>query len=350
MTNRELFIEFAKNSWFKSWVINAKNKGKTIKIFIDKVEPQEWINQAFLWEDTPEGHHFWAEVDEFWRKELKNILFQEDKSFNIGVEWEFWTTKMPRDVFYRHNLETEWYTGMFEANNFLAKKLKTEDDIFNFFTEVLQKMKKIQAEIKEAGGKMNISTRGTKIDAKSVAFNGLHIHISLNHYYNATKDFYRVARHSNYVEWFKLKELPTYRAIVSHHIWGSRRRYEYSYKRKRRYAPIILTQIPTVEFRIFDVEDIIYKTRRRKLAKFLYELISMFENEKEIPYKRLPRVENGESLLEIYNLCDKFLSKKPSISSKIVEKTDDYMKIIQNYQIIELCNVGSDDEHIKLSD
>ena len=38
------------------------------------VDPSEWINHAFKWEGTPEGHTYWRTVHRSWNNILDNLL------------------------------------------------------------------------------------------------------------------------------------------------------------------------------------------------------------------------------------------------------------------------------------
>lgn len=40
--------------------------------FLDKVEPSEYINHAFYWSETKEGHSYWSKLNKEWVDEFHN--------------------------------------------------------------------------------------------------------------------------------------------------------------------------------------------------------------------------------------------------------------------------------------
>lgn len=40
----------------------------------DEDDFEEYINYAFSWVDTPQGHDFWKDIDQAWRREYKEYM------------------------------------------------------------------------------------------------------------------------------------------------------------------------------------------------------------------------------------------------------------------------------------
>ena len=39
-----------------------------------------WVDKAFIWRETPEGHTFWNEIDSLWRSET----YRREKEVSFG--------------------------------------------------------------------------------------------------------------------------------------------------------------------------------------------------------------------------------------------------------------------------
>ncbi len=72
--------------------------------------------------------------------------------------------------------------------------------------------------------------------------------------------------------WYKNTLNCTERSIFSHHIWGYYRESEYSFKRKRRYQPIVYTKHNTAEFRCFDYQDLFNNQMIRLFTILIYKM------------------------------------------------------------------------------
>ena len=269
---------------------------------------------------------------------------------DLGIELEFWAKNLPYSIIDKYNIQNEYYPNMYEVNNFLFTNLKSEKEIYESLTKVLNIVKKMKDEINATGGKCFISSRGKVIDSKSVIWNGLHIHINIDTPEN-TYNLYKSCRYKNIFEKFKLNRLPSFRSLYSHHIWGYHRVYSYNYKTRRKFQPVIFNNnYNTMEVRIFDNEDLIYKWRREQLSKLIWETVKNFK--KGLPLKNyggLPVMGCGESLKELADHIRRIWSNDQNLSlrHKILEDDGDYLKFQSNYQTFELINIDSVDEYIR---
>ena len=245
-------------------------------------------------------------------------------SGKIGCELEFWHTKcIDDDTLAEFDIINEYYSGMFELNNFL-QNWESEKDIYDFLTNVVTVANNIAKKLKQrTNGNTMLHTKGISIDSRSMVFNGLHIHVSLTDYIEQLALFNRVTDNNVITNW-KLENYPSLRSIVSHHIWGSMRSYQYDYKQKRKFVPVLWTGLDTIEIRIFDNEDILIKSRRKKLAKFLFAIFTNRYVNKYSP--RISKfVADGENLADIFDVISSFNAK----NNHYVKKFTDFA-IIKN--------------------
>jgi len=223
----------------------------------------------------------------------------------IGAEVEFWHSEyINNDILYSLGIYNEYYSGMYELNNFI-QEWKSEKDIYNFFTDVVTKTKEILQKLDNiTGGTSILGTKGISIDSHSMVFNGLHIHISFNDYRKQINLFQQLIK-SNIIPNWKMTTYPSLRSISSHHIWGKYRDYEYSYKQRDKFVPVLWTDFNTIELRIFDNEDILVQSRRKKLSKFLFSVLSG-ENVGNVDTGLVNVISNGENLYAICKILESF--------------------------------------------
>ncbi len=260
----------------------------------------------------------------------------------IGAEIEFWGSNgIDHEIVEDFGVVREYYNNMFELNNFI-EDFDSEKDIYNFLTNVVDTTIQIQDE-SDSYYDYCFETKGIKVDDRSMIFNGLHIHLSLGSR-QKTSGFVDSLQYSRSVEAFKLKEFPSLRSIYSHHIWGAERGYGYDYKSKDKFRPVIwVDRLGTAELRIFDNEDILVVTRRKKVAKFLWETISTFlETSKTGNRKRVFCFNDGDNVDDLAYFCKStFLNGKNKFRYNNIKKIlttpagqelrlmDDYIDIIK---------------------
>ena len=81
LTNRQLVKEFNKflrenNCASKFYVNKVKKKRKGASIMLIRANPITWIEEAFIWGKTPEGHLYWYNKDFKWKHKLKKIGYK----------------------------------------------------------------------------------------------------------------------------------------------------------------------------------------------------------------------------------------------------------------------------------
>jgi len=225
----------------------------------------------------------------------------------IGAEFEFWNSRgLPTNIKRKYNIISEYYGGMFEINNFLSE-FHNSSGIHSLLTQVSDVAKKIA----EEDDNTVIQTAGITVDDYNMVFNGTHIHISLSNTVE-TYSFFMWLLDSNIVPQWKLSNMPSIRSFWSHHIWGNYRAYNYNYKSKTKFKPVTFCDdLSTVEFRIFDNEDILIESRRKKLATFLWKLVEDFRNKVEIEPYTLGRelLSSGTDLKILQNFCKNTFTK-----------------------------------------
>lgn len=227
----------------------------------------------------------------------------------IGAEIEFWARNgVTSDVYYKYAVIDEYYSGMYELNNFISD-FSSEKEIYSFLTKVADTANEIKDKAYEHYN-YDFRTKGIKIDDRCIAFNGLHLHISLGSSAN-TYDFANSLMNSRIIEHFKLDNYPSLRSMYSHHIWGYLRDYSYDYKSKEKFRPVIwVDRLGTVELRIFDNEDIMVKTRRKKVSRFIWNTISNFIKTGNTGTKKsIPEFSSGEDIENLSWYCKSTFSK-----------------------------------------
>ena len=173
----------------------------------------------------------------------------------------------------RLSLELEYYTHMVEFNEILLSTNLSVEGINEALKSISAKMKEKAKEIKRflnRKGKRSWRVYISAIPFKKydgLVFNGIHLHLGY------------IVRSERRLNWFKklavywkYKNNPDLRFLTSHHIWGNHRPSNYSFKRRPKFSPVIVTSHGTVEFRCFSFEDIAIKHVREKLANFLFHL------------------------------------------------------------------------------
>ena len=63
LRKHKVLRKFKKNFRKYSYITNIKD-------FCSMVSPNSFISGAFHWSNTKEGHNFWSNLDDKWRKEL----------------------------------------------------------------------------------------------------------------------------------------------------------------------------------------------------------------------------------------------------------------------------------------
>jgi|WetSurSiteA1Bulk_404760.scaffolds.fasta_scaffold371594_2 hypothetical protein len=63
----EKFIEFLKKNKVKKAFEESLNVGVPLGEYLDKVVPEDYIQSAFVWMKTKEGHAFWHDLSKKWR-------------------------------------------------------------------------------------------------------------------------------------------------------------------------------------------------------------------------------------------------------------------------------------------
>ena len=87
MTWKEKFLRFLKEEGvYSKWVYNIYEQHPTSDlifwtrnlkaIFSEEYKCIEAINYAFYWAYTRQGCDFWAELDEKWRYECRNLVYK----------------------------------------------------------------------------------------------------------------------------------------------------------------------------------------------------------------------------------------------------------------------------------
>ena len=73
---KERFIKFLKNKRLYSKFVRNFEERSTWTIirfekFVTTRKPSEYVIKAFYWDETPQGHQFWWDVETEWLKEIK---------------------------------------------------------------------------------------------------------------------------------------------------------------------------------------------------------------------------------------------------------------------------------------
>lgn len=64
-----VFIDFLKRfNAYDEFVMNleVQEEFSSLEQFFHNSEVCDWIDDAFWWEDTPEGYEYWEGLDNFW--------------------------------------------------------------------------------------------------------------------------------------------------------------------------------------------------------------------------------------------------------------------------------------------
>lgn len=70
----ETFINFLKISKAYDEFINnleVQEEFSSLEELCNNSEPCDWIDDAFWWQDTPEGYEYWEYLDNLWYNTLK---------------------------------------------------------------------------------------------------------------------------------------------------------------------------------------------------------------------------------------------------------------------------------------
>ena len=171
-------------------------------------------------------------------------------------------------------LELEFYPHMVEFNKILIPS-KLDPEYLEESLQIISKIIKEKAiQIKEL---LNLNDkRNWRVYISPIPFekyngliwNGFHLHIGGHIPPEKLKWFKAFA-----IYW-KYKNNWDLRVRTSHHIWGKHRISNYNFKNKSKFSPVINTTHNTTEFRIFSADDIILRRLRKKLAIFIYHLIT----------------------------------------------------------------------------
>ena len=69
----ERFDKFLrKNKIRTKFIKNYDYKIEPIDSFFKNTDEQDYVLDAFYWDDVPEYHTFWSGIDELWRLELQD--------------------------------------------------------------------------------------------------------------------------------------------------------------------------------------------------------------------------------------------------------------------------------------
>jgi len=248
-------------------------------------------------------------------------------TINLGIEWEFWGEPTSSQI-KEFKLYKEYYNNMWEKTFFFKNVEPTKKAIVGVLKQCLEQMKYIQKQVKNC----KISSRPIKVDDVTLVFNGLHIHLSVNsdvyhHDIRFTDDIYDDID----LKWVikqKWDKLPSYRSIVSHHLFGAYRHYGNSYKQKRRFRPIHYTPYNTIEFRLFDVEDAIFSQRREKVAGILLDVVN-----KNTKASRLRLFDDSSNIV---NICEQISKYFKGNTFRVLADDGNTMMVRTNLTKIEL--------------
>ena len=67
--NHKLLKFLLENDALDKFIINRANRSKSWKE--NNSDPEDIVNQSFEWEETPEGHVFWADIDSRYKYSLQ---------------------------------------------------------------------------------------------------------------------------------------------------------------------------------------------------------------------------------------------------------------------------------------
>lgn len=244
------------------------------------------------------------------RKELSNILLRKSghwrfykkysppmiennntkiQTLNIGFEFEFFVNSFDKNIFDDYEIIPEYYSGqgMFEKNTFLYS---VQNPTLKKLKEVLVKFREELLELIE---ELNINKEGETgylMSCGSFVFIGTHIHVSFDDY-----DFQRLGGGSfidkkevlESIAWGafleKIKHNPSLR-LTSHHLTGKERKSGYSFKGAEKFFPVIVPeQLNTLEFRLFDNEDVLNKENHNFVISVLWKTLKHLKKVKYEP-------------------------------------------------------------------
>jgi hypothetical protein len=170
-------------------------------------------------------------------------------------------------------LEREFYQHQIEYNDILIATENSPQAIENALKEVVKKIKRKATEVKRA---LNRNGKRWKVYVSAIPFkkydgliwNGLHLHIKPE----TIAKIGTITAAAVYLKHIYSRDM---RFITSHHIWGAFRNSNYSFKRKLKFAPVIVSQHETIEFRLFSFEDIANREMRKRIAKFFHTIYNL---------------------------------------------------------------------------
>jgi len=280
---------------------------------------------------APDGEVYVRNIDNIPKGIIEKIYTRIPNKIKIGFEFEFMlnSNHIPDDLWEKYHIEREYYRGMFELNDFFYIIEKT-DSVKNIYKE----LKKIQTDIHSRllTFKKDFEEEGLHPDftpkpiytCEGLVFNGMHLHISFP--FKNKKRFEKIKNLEPHIIAKKLEIAPTYRAVTSHHIWGAYRPSEYQFKQKNRYQPIIYTNKNTIEFRLFDYDDLFMKEGLKWLALLLYVTYNDIEVE--------------------VNIADlKLYDKLKRLPSELWKNLKGYNEIFSKYQLEHLYDEEYYDEY-----
>jgi len=310
-------------------VIKLKNLnwGEVIKLPSETIEKY----QKLLEQCAPDMELYVKNTDNIPEEIIEKVYDKIPDKIKIGFEFEFMLNSnyIPDDLWEKYHIEREYYRGMFELNNFFYVINKT-DSVKNIYKE----LKKIQIDIHSRllEFKKNFEQEDLYPDfvskpiyvCEGLVFNGMHLHISFP--YKNKSRFKKIKNLEPHIVAKKLEISPTYRAITSHHIWGNYRPSEYQFKQKNRYQPIIYTGRNTIEFRLFDYDDLFIKDGLKWLAVLLF-----------VTYNNIEVEVNTEDL--------KLYDELRNLPSELWKNLCGYHKIFEKFRIEHLYNDEYYDEY-----
>lgn len=81
---KSIFLRFLKHFGLYNKFIRNIAKQTYIENFkTNKIKPLYYIDHAFIWKNTSEGHIFWSKLDDAWRDITKDIECHFDKYCEI---------------------------------------------------------------------------------------------------------------------------------------------------------------------------------------------------------------------------------------------------------------------------
>jgi len=242
------------------------------------------LYQELVSKCSPDRELYVKNIDNIPEEIIEKVYSKIPNKIKLGFEFEFMLNSnyVPNDLWRKYHIEREYYRKMFELNNFFYIINKT-----NSIKEIYKELKKIQADIysrllefKKDFKKEDLYPKFSPTPiytCEGLVFNGMHMHVSFPHQ-NKSR-FRKFKNLEPHIVAKKLEISPTYRAVASHHIWGNYRPSEYRFKRNNRYQPIIYTSRNTIEFRLFDFDDLFSKEGLKLLAVLLFVTYNNIEVE-----------------------------------------------------------------------